>query len=213
MVAGGRGTVAVGRARHTPTRYHRPVTAAETPDERDSVRVVSLYAGDEIDGRVAELAGRISRDCTAGELAGGELTVVGVLKGAFVFTADLVRKITLPCRCDFLALRSYGAGTVSSGEARITRDLSLPLADRDVLVVEDIVDTGRSLQAAVERVERERPRSVRTCALLDKPSRREVDVTLDYVGFTVADRFVVGYSIDWDERFRDLPYIGYVEGV
>ncbi|MEE9277359.1 MAG: hypoxanthine phosphoribosyltransferase, partial [Dehalococcoidia bacterium] len=136
---------------------------------------------------------------------------VGLLKGAFVFMADLVRRLSVSCRCDFLAFQSYGAGTVSSGEARLVHDLTLPLAGADVLIVEDIVDTGITLRAAIERVRREHPRSLRTCTLLNKPSRREGEVPLDYVAFTVPDRFIVGYGIDWKERFRALPYIAYVE--
>ena len=173
----------------------------------DGVRVIELYAEEQVRSRVAELAAQISGDAT------GELVVVGILKGAFVFMADLIRQLSVPCRCDFLALQSYGARSTSSGAPRLTHDLLLPLAGRDVLVVEDIVDSGISLRASLDRIQRERPRSVRTCVLLDKPSRRTIDVPLDYVGFTVPDRFVVGYGIDWDERFRNLPFIGYVEGV
>jgi hypoxanthine phosphoribosyltransferase len=172
------------------------------------VTIVPLLTEEEIAKCVSELAERVSRD-----YEGKELVTIGVLKGAFVFTADLVRRLTIPCRSDFMALASYGSGSVSSGRVELLLDLRIPLGGRDVLVVEDIVDTGLSLQCALERVRREEPRSLKVCALLDKPSRRRVEVPVDYVGFTVPDRFLVGYGLDWNERFRDLPYVGCLEEV
>jgi len=172
------------------------------------VRVVPLKSEQELRQRVSELAAQISRDH-----AGGEIVAVGVLKGAYVFMADLVRQLTVPCRADFMALGSYGSGTETSGEVKVLLDVRIPLRGQDVLLVEDIVDTGLSLQHAIARIRRDGPRSLKVCALLDKPSRRRVEVPIDYLGFTVPDCFIVGYGIDWDERFRDLPYLGCVEGV
>jgi hypoxanthine phosphoribosyltransferase len=141
----------------------------------------------------------------------GQLTVVGVLRGAFIFMADLVRAIPRPLRCDFLGVRSYGDATVSSGIVEITSDLLLPIEDEHVLLVEDIVDTGLTLRYLVEILEARRPRSLSVCALLSKPSRRRVDVRLDYVGFEVPDQFVVGYGLDAAQQHRHLPYIGVLE--
>jgi hypoxanthine phosphoribosyltransferase len=176
--------------------------------EGREVTILPLHTEEEIARCVSGLAEQVSRD-----YEGKDLVTVGVLKGAFVFTADLVRRLTVPCRSDFLALGSYGSRSVSSGEVELLLDLRIPLRGRDVLVVEDIVDTGLSLQYALERVRREEPGSLKVCALLDKPSRRKVEVPVDYVGFTVPDRFLVGYGLDWNERFRHLPYVGYVEGL
>lgn len=162
-----------------------------------------LIARAEIDRRVAELARQISADY-AGKLP----LVVGVLKGAWVFMADLVRQLTTPVRCDFVKLSSYGAGTQSSGQVRLDLDVSCPVAGQHVLVLEDIVDTGLCIRWLLDRLGQQGPASVRLCALLDKPARRQVAVQLDYVGFTVPDCFVVGYGIDCGERHRELPYVG-----
>jgi hypoxanthine phosphoribosyltransferase len=137
--------------------------------------------------------------------------VVGVLRGAFVFMADLVRAIPRDARCDFLGVRSYGDATVSSGVVQITSDLLLPLEGQRVLLVEDIVDTGLTLQYLLGLLEARRPASLHVCALLSKPSRRRVQVPVDFVGFEVPDHFVVGYGLDAAQRFRNLPYIGVVE--
>jgi hypoxanthine phosphoribosyltransferase len=144
-------------------------------------------------------------------LPDGQLTVIGVLRGAFIFMADLVRAIPRPLRCDFLGVRSYGDATVSSGIVEITSDLLLPIEGEHVLLVEDIVDTGLTLRYLVEILEARRPRSLSVCALLSKPSRRRVDVPLDYVGFEVPDQFVVGYGLDAAQQHRHLPYIGVLE--
>ena len=133
------------------------------------------------------------------------------LKGAFIFLADLIRAIDGPASCDFIGLSSYGSGTRSSGALRITKDLEADLAGRYVVIVEDIVDTGRTL-AEIQKMLRDRgPKVVRTVCLLDKPSRREVIVPVDYVGFTIEDRFVVGYGLDFNEQHRNLPYVGVIE--
>ena len=157
-----------------------------------------------ITARVAELAREIQRD-TQGR---GPVHLVAVLKGAFVFLADLVRAFEIPVTCDFMAVSSYGEGHVSSGVVRLTKDLDQDLAGRDVVLVEDIVDSGATL-AYLQRILRARnPRSLRTVCLLDKRSRRQVPVEIDYVGFVIDDRFVVGYGLDAGERYRQLPFIG-----
>jgi len=153
--------------------------------------------------RVSALGTHITRD-----YAGRPLTVLCVLKGASLFAADLVRAIALPLHLEFLGVASYGNGTTSSGEVRITSDTGTPLHDRDVLVVEDIVDTGLTLRFLLHAMAARGCRSVRTCALLDKPSRRVEPVTVDYTGFVVEDRFLVGYGLDHDERWRNLPFVG-----
>jgi hypoxanthine phosphoribosyltransferase len=136
-----------------------------------------------------------------------------VLKGSFVFAADLARAIDLPLRVDFLGVRSYGAGTESSGVVQIIQDLSRPIAGEHVLFVEDIIDTGLTIAHLIELFRTRAPASVRVCSLLHKPGRSRVTVPIDYLGFTIEDRFVVGYGLDCAERYRNLPYIGVLEGV
>jgi hypoxanthine phosphoribosyltransferase len=155
---------------------------------------------------VSQLGQDIARDIPA-----GPLTVIGVLRGAFVFMADLVRAIPRPLRCDFLGVRSYGDATVSSGIVEITSDLLLPIEGEHVLLVEDIVDTGLTLRYLLEILEARRPASLRVCALLSKPSRRRVEVKIQHVGFEIEDRFVVGYGLDAAQQFRNLPHIAVVE--
>jgi len=159
-----------------------------------------LFSREKIDGRVRELAGRISRD-----YEGRDLLLVGVLKGAFIFMADLIRGMSIPCRVDFVRLASYGAGSRSSGDVRITKDLETPIAGREVLIVEDIVDTGLTLSRLIDLLREQKPSSVRVCAFLDKQQRRRVPLTADYVGFAIPDAFVVGYGLDFNENFRFLP--------
>jgi hypoxanthine phosphoribosyltransferase len=136
-----------------------------------------------------------------------------VLKGAVVFLADLMRAIEAPCECDFIAVSSYGASTRSSGIVRLTKDLSVSIEGRDVLIVEDIVDTGLTLSYLLRNLETRQPRSLRVCALLDKATRREVPVPLDYVGFTIPDEFVVGYGLDYAGLYRNLRHVAVLEGV
>lgn len=157
----------------------------------------------ELEKRVSELG----REVTAA-YADKSLTLLCVLKGSFVFTADLARHIDLPLRCDFLGLSSYGAATESSGVVAITKDLNEPVAGRHVLVVEDIVDTGLTMQYLRQNLATRNPASIRIASLLSKPSRRRVEVDIDFLGFTIEDRFVVGYGMDFEERYRNLPYIG-----
>jgi hypoxanthine phosphoribosyltransferase len=160
----------------------------------------------EIAGRVRDIACEISRD-----YAGGELLLVGVLKGAFVFMADLVRDLTVPCQTDFIRAASYGAGSESSGRIVITKDVELTVEDRDVLIVEDIVDTGLTLTHIVHSIRERNPKSVKVCAFLDKRQRRKVPFEADYVCFTIDDGFVVGYGLDFNEQYRSLPDVYIVQ--
>ena len=165
-----------------------------------------LISAQDIAVRVAALGGEI-----AARLPDGALSVVGVLRGAFVFMADLVRAIPRDVRCDFLGVRSYGAATETSGVVQITSDLSLPVAGQHVLLVEDIVDTGLTLRYLLDLLQAQGPASLHVCTLLSKPSRRRVDVPLDFVGFEIPDRFVVGYGLDADQKYRSLPYVAVVD--
>jgi len=171
-----------------------------------SERIVPLYSTEHIAARVRELGAEITRD-----YAGRNLVLVCVLKGSFVFAADLARAIDLPLRIDFLGVRSYGEGTESSGVVQITQDLSRPIEHEDVLLVEDIVDTGLTIAHLMDLLRTRAPASVKVCALLHKPARARVQVHVDYLGITIEDRFVVGYGLDFAERYRNLPYIGVVE--
>ena len=168
----------------------------------DSMNREVLFSKDVIEQRVRELAEEISRD-----YAGGELIVVGILKGAFIFMADLIRSFKVPCQVDFAQLASYGSGTVSSGDMAIRKDIGLPIAGRDVLIVEDIVDTGLTLSFLVETLKKRGPRSLKVCVFLDKKARRKVPFTADYTGFDIDDGFVVGYGLDFNEQGRYLPDI------
>jgi hypoxanthine phosphoribosyltransferase len=168
--------------------------------------LVTMITAERIASRVAELGASITRD-----YAGRNLVVVCVLKGSFVFAADLTRAIELPLRIDFLGVRSYGEDTESSGVVQITQDLSRPIEHDDVLLVEDIVDTGLTVAHLIDLLRTRAPSSVRVCALLHKPARARKQVPIDYVGFTIDDRFVVGYGLDFAERYRNLPYIGILE--
>jgi hypoxanthine phosphoribosyltransferase len=170
-----------------------------------SEHVVTLLTAEQIGERVRELGAAITRD-----YAGRKLVIVCVLKGSFVFAADLTRSIDLPLRVDFLGVRSYGADTESSGVVQITQDLSRPIEHDDVLLVEDIVDTGLTVAHLIDLLRTRAPASVKICALLHKPTRARVQVPLDYLGFKIEDPFVVGYGLDCDERYRNLPYIGFV---
>jgi hypoxanthine phosphoribosyltransferase len=156
--------------------------------------------------RVDELARRISADYASVD----ELILVGVLRGAFVFLADLTRRLTVPCRVDFVALSRYEQGA-TPGAVRLVMDLRVPVTGKHVLVVEDIVDRGHTLAYLVDMLRARRPETLKTCVLTRKPDRLAVDVTLDYVGFDIPDRWVVGYGLDYGDRFRTLPYIGVVE--
>ncbi len=162
-----------------------------------------LIDPERLKNRIAELGAEISRD-----YAGRDLLLIGVLKGAVFFMADLMRELTVPCEIDFMAISSYGAGTDSSGVVRILKDLDINISGRDVLVVEDIIDSGLTLSYLVRSLKARKPATVEICALLTKPERREVEVPVAYVGFEIPNRFVIGYGLDFAERYRNLPYIG-----
>lgn len=161
---------------------------------------------EEIATRVEELGTEIAED-----YAGKNPLLVGVLKGAWMFLADLTRAISIPHEADFVQVSSYGSSTESSGEVRFLTDVSTPISGRHVILVEDIVDTGLTLSTLVNILRERGPASLVVCSLLDKPERRKTAIHIDYLGFTVPNKFVVGYGVDWDERFRHLPYIGYIE--
>ena len=158
-----------------------------------------LIPQDKIRQAVAKLAAEIRRD-----YQGKQPLLIGILKGSFVFMADLVRELGLPVEVDFVKLSSYGSGTKTSGKVKVVQGLKTPIKGRDVLVVEDIVDTGLTVSFLMDYLRKKKPASLRLCALTDKPSRHEVPVTIDYLGFTVPDKFIVGYGIDWNEKFRHL---------
>jgi hypoxanthine phosphoribosyltransferase len=166
----------------------------------DSPKEKILISREAIDKRVREIADAVSRD-----YQGRDLVVIGVLKGAFIFMADLVRALHVPCVIDFVRLASYGSGSQSAGKVVLTKDLETSIRDKDILIVEDIVDTGLTLSYLVNWLKERNPRSLRVCAMLDKRARRKVPFEADYVGFAIEDRFVVGYGLDFDERSRFLP--------
>ena len=169
-------------------------------------RLVPMLTTEQIATRVHELGAQITRD-----YAERNLVLVGVLKGSFVFLSDLMRTIDLPLRVDFLGVRSYGEGTESSGVVQITQDLYRPIEHEDVLIVEDIVDTGLTIAHLMDLLRTRAPASIKVCSLLHKPARAKVKIGIDYLGFTIEDRFVVGFGLDFAERYRNLPYIGVVE--
>lgn len=171
---------------------------------RDSIR--PLISEEAIRARVDELSVAISND-----YAGRELLVIGILKGSWIFLADLVRRLTVPVEIDFLTVSSYGASTRTSGVVKIVTDLKCPLDGRNVLLVEDILDSGLTMRYLLDNLRRRGPASLKICVLMDKPARRQAKVTADYVGFEVPDRFVVGYGADAAGRYRNLPFVGYVE--
>jgi len=159
-----------------------------------------------IEDRIRALGAQISAD-----YQGKELHLICVLKGGAFFLCELAKHITLPVTIDFMCLSSYGAGTKSSGVVRIAKDLDDSIEGRDVLVVEDIIDSGNTLHYLLEVLAQRKPKSMHLCTLLDKPSRREVEVDVEYIGFSIPDEFVVGYGLDYDQKYRNLPYIGVVE--
>lgn len=169
-------------------------------------KIKVLLSEEEVDARIKEMGEQISK-----EYAGKQIHLVCVLKGGSFFMCELAKRISVPVSLDFMSVSSYGSETKSSGVIKIVKDLDEPLRDKDVLVVEDIVDSGRTLSYLMEMLKDRGPKSLRLCTLLDKPDRRVVDVNVDYTGFQIPDEFVVGYGLDYDQRYRNLPYIGIVE--
>jgi hypoxanthine phosphoribosyltransferase len=165
-----------------------------------------LFSRKEIAAAVERLAAEIKRD-----YQGKNPLLIGVLKGSFMFMADLVRLLGFPLEVDFIRLSSYGSGQESSGKIKVVPGLSMPVKGRDVLVIEDIVDTGLTVAFLLEHLRKKRPSSLKLCALADKPSRRRVPLAIDYLGFTVPNKFLVGYGLDWDEKYRNLPDICAIE--
>ena len=170
----------------------------------ETVRV--LLSEEEVDKRIAEIAAKVSED-----YQGEQVHLICVLKGGIFFTCELAKRLTVPVSMDFMSVSSYGKETKSSGVVKIVKDLDEPLVGKDVIVVEDIVDSGRTLSYLMEMLKDRNPESLRLCTLLDKPDRRVVDVHVDYTGFQIPDEFVVGYGLDYDQKYRNLPYIGVVE--
>lgn len=162
-----------------------------------------LLSAEEIQEKVKELGAQISKD-----YEGKNLMLISILKGSIVFMSDLMRAITIHCKIDFMAVSSYGSSTKTSGVVRILKDLDIPLENYDVLIVEDILDSGMTLDYITKILNERHPKSIKICTLLDKPSRRKIDIKADYVGFLVPDEFVVGYGLDYDERYRNVPFVG-----
>lgn len=164
-----------------------------------------MISEEQLANKVSELAKQIEKD-----FEGEELLVVGILKGASVFVSDLIRKINLDVNIDFMSVSSYGNSTESSGTVKILKDLDVDIEGKNVLIVEDIIDSGLTLSNLVAALETRNPKSLKLCTLLDKPERRKANIPVDYVGFVIEDKFIVGYGIDYAEKYRNLPYIGVV---
>ena len=171
-------------------------------------RVEVMLSEEEVDRRIQEIGEQISKD-----YAGKQVHLVCVLKGGSFFLCELAKRITVPVSLDFMSVSSYGSGTESSGDVKIKKDLEHSIAGENVIIIEDIIDSGNTLSRLSKLLAKRNPKSLTICTLLDKPERRVVDdVNVDYVGFVIPDKFVVGYGLDYDQRFRNLPYIGFVEG-
>ena len=162
-----------------------------------------LFSEEELKARVEELGAQITKD-----YAGKNLVLASVLRGSYIFMADLSRSIELPLTIDFMAVSSYGSGTASSGQVEIKKDLSDPIEGKDLLIVEDILDSGNTLYYLMDVLRARKPASIQICTLMDKPDRRSKPITAKYTGFTIPDAFVVGYGLDYDEKYRNLPYVG-----
>lgn len=170
----------------------------------EKIRV--MYSEEEVTARIQEIADRINRD-----YEGKEVHLIGILRGGSFFMCDLAKRITVPVTIDFMSASSYGMSTTSSGVVKIVKDLEESILGRNVIVVEDIIDTGRTLSYLLEMLREREPESLKLCTLLNKPDRRVVEVNIDYNGYTIPDEFVVGYGLDYAQRYRNLPYIGVVE--
>lgn len=170
----------------------------------ESIRV--LIEEDELDRKIAAIGAQISKD-----YEGQKVCLICILKGSVFFTCELAKRITVPVTLDFMYVTSYGAATVSSGAVTIKKDLDESIENKNVIVVEDIIDTGRTLKYLLEDLRQRNPKSLKLCTMLDKPERRVVDIKTDYTGFEIPDEFVVGYGLDYDQRYRNLPYIGILD--
>lgn len=177
--------------------------------EMDGKRCRELLSAETIATRVAELGRRITKDY---EASGRDLVLVGVMKGSIIFLSDLCRRVELPCTLDLIGIASYGDATTTSGVVQITSDLSRPIEGKHVIIVEDIIDTGLTAHYLLENLRTRNPRSLAVCALLHKPERAIQKVPIDYLGFTIPNEFVVGYGLDYAQRYRNLPFIGVVDG-
>ena len=172
----------------------------------DKLRV--LLTEEEVNEKIKKIVEQISKD-----YEGKQIHLICILKGGVFFTCELAKRLTIPVSLDFMSVSSYGSGTKSSGVVKIIKDLDEPLEGKNVIIVEDIIDSGRTLAYLIEVLKQRNPASIRLCTLLDKPERRVKDVKVDYVGFNIPDEFVVGYGLDYAQRYRNLPFIGVVEGV
>ena len=170
----------------------------------ETVRV--MLEEDVVNKRIAELAKALSE-----EFEGEQLHLICILKGSIFFTCELAKRITVPVTMDFMSVSSYGSGTTSSGNVIIKKDLDEDIEGKNVVVIEDIIDTGRTLASLLKLLEKRNPKKLKLCTLLDKPDRRIADVSVDYTGFVIPDEFVVGYGLDYDQRYRNLPYVGILE--
>jgi len=171
-----------------------------------SEKIRVLLSEEDVDKRIKELGDQISKD-----YEGKNVHLICILKGGVFFMCELAKRITVPVSMDFMAVSSYGGGTASSGIVKIVKDLDEAIEGKDVIIVEDIIDSGRTLSHLIELLGQRKPNSIRLCTLLDKPDRRVVDVEVQYVGYSIPDEFVVGYGLDYDQKYRNLPYIGVVE--
>ena len=185
--------------------YWRSHTKEETYNELEKIKV--LLSEEEVDARIKQIAAQISRD-----YAGREIHLICVLKGGVFFTCELAKRLTIPVSLDFMSVSSYGSDTKSSGVVKIIKDLDEPLEGKNVIIVEDIIDSGRTLAYLIEVLKQRNPKNIELCTLLDKPERRvKKQVQVKYTCFTIPDEFVVGYGLDYDQKYRNLPYIGVVE--
>ena len=166
-----------------------------------------MISEEEVNARIAEIAAQINED-----FQGEEILAVGILRGGAYFCTELTKRIKVPVILDFMEASSYGMGTESSGQVNITKDLIEDIEGKNVIIIEDIIDTGRTLSLLLENLRARRPKSLKLCTLLDKPERRVVDVAVDYNGFVIPNKFVIGYGMDFEQRYRNLPYIGVIEG-
>lgn len=176
-------------------------------DRDETIKGKILFTQEQIWERAKEMGDQISKD-----YEGEEIIVIGTLKGAIMWMSDVLKNLTLDTKIDFISASSYGSGTMSSGVVKITKDIHMDLFNKNVLIIEDIIDTGTTLKYLRDYIAERNPKSIKICTLLDKPSRRKADVQGDYIGFTVDDLFVIGYGLDYDQKFRNLPYISYLEG-